>query len=116
MPTIFDDMPQDAGTVAAVRKGCTESDFPVTCREKACRRSRRCRAAWRADEPGAPVLPPCLGVRREFQHDRMAHAQVALMDLRAIVARARRLPDPDYAAEFADFDEAAARAMPPCED
>jgi hypothetical protein len=116
MPTIFDDIPQDAGTVAAVRKGCTESDFPVTCRETACRRSRRCRAAWRADEPGAPVLPPCLGLRCEIQYDLMAHAQVALMALRAIVAKARRLPDPEDAAEFADFDEAAARAMPPWEE
>ena len=113
MATIFDDIPQDAGTVAAVRRGCTESGFAATCRQKACRRSRRCRAAWRADEPDAPVLPPCLGLRREIQHAYLAQAQVALTDLRLIVARARRLPDPDGAAEFAEFDEAAERAMPP---
>ena len=41
---------------------------------------------------------------------------MALTAVRLIVARARRLPDPDDAAEFADFDEAAAPAMPPWEE
>ena len=34
----------------------------------------------------------------------LARAETALTDLRLIVARARRLPDPELAAEWATFD------------
>jgi hypothetical protein len=113
MPTIFHDIPQDAGTIAGVRKGCTERGFAKTCRKRPCRRARRCRAPWQAEEPGAPVLPPCLALRREMQAAAIGHAEAALADLRLIVATARALPDPSYAADFDEFDEAAARRMPP---
>jgi hypothetical protein len=101
---IFHNIPRDAETVAAVRNGCTERGFATTCAERA----RRCRGAGRADEEDDDlVLPRCLAVRCDILYDSIARAEVELMALRLIVAEARGVPDPDYVAEFADFDEAA---------
>ena len=105
MGTIFHRIPRDAETVAAVRRGCTERGFPQTCAEAACRRTRRCRGAWRGEEEGGSiVLPRCLQVRCDMQYGMLARAETALTDLRLIVARARRLPDPELAAEWATFE------------
>src|SRR5215217_3048210 len=103
MPTIFHEIPQDAATVAAVRKGCTERGFAAACRKRQCRRARRCRAPWQ-DEMGGIVLPPCLAARCDAVFDRHADADVDLTALRLIVAEARGVPNPKYVAEFDDFD------------
>ena len=112
MPTIFHNIPRDGETVAAVRKGCTERGFAAACREKPCRRARRCRGAWRSEDGSDIVLPPCLAARCDAVYWRMADAEVELTALRLIVAKARKVPDPEYVAEFADFNEAAARRAP----
>jgi len=114
MATIFHDIPRDAETVAAVRRGCTERTFHTTCAETACRRARRCRGQWRAMEEGdGPVLPRCLAVRCDVLYDTLAVAETELTKLRLIVAQARRLPDPQHVAELATFD--ADDAPPPWE-
>ncbi len=112
MATIFQNIPRDAETVAAVRRGCTERAFHTSCAETACRRARRCRGPWRAEEEGdARVLPRCLAVRCEMHYRMLAEAETALSDLRLIVARARRLPDAELVAEWATFE--ADDAAPP---
>jgi hypothetical protein len=108
MATIFHDIPRDAETVAGVRRGCTEQGFHTSCAEAACRRARRCRGTWRAEEEGdTRVLPRCLALRCEVQYEMLALAETELTKLRLIVAQARRLPDPEYAAELDTFDDAA---------
>ena len=108
MATIFHNIPRDAETVAGVRRLCGERGFAAACGERLCRRARRCRGAWRAEGAGDMVLPPCLAARCDAAYARMADAEVELTALRLIVARARRLPDPEYVAEFAEFAEAGA--------
>ena len=104
MATIFHNIPRDAETVAAVRRGCTEHGLAKGCRERACRRARRCRAAWRACEMNhARVLPPCLLLRTDALYARLGEAEAQLVGLRLIVARARKLPDARYAAELPTF-------------
>ena len=112
MATIFHDIPRDGETVAAVRKGCTERGFAASCPERACRRARRCRAAWRAEEHPDLVLPPCLARRCDEVYDRLADAEVELTHLRLIVAKARGLPNPGYVAEFDEFDDFADAGAP----
>lgn len=95
MATIFHDIPRDAETVAAVRRGCTRRRFHATCRETVCRRAGRCRGAWRPVEEGSRrVLPHCLAIRCDMHYGHLAEAETALTDLRLIVAKARRVPDP----------------------
>ncbi len=99
MSVLLRAFPRNAATIAAVRRGCDGQRYPARCRERPCRRTRRCRGAWRPNPELGCVLPPCLEEAYIAAASLAADGSVAMTDVRFMVAEALGLPEADIAAE-----------------